>query len=422
MIHGSDPRLDSARAPGYCRARGPGARGPARRLAAIVGAAGWTGGAGVRGCRHRPCCARSTPRVGSTRQPCSTALRQSTVVSLAVRRFLLKIAIHTVVFAGKRLCRARIAAPLVRGVEAKLFEIRWRRSRAPGPDGGALAHLFQRYEPGTPPAAIYREIFSRARYRAGYYSQFGQDLFLDRWFFKSRRGGVFVDVGAYDGVTGSNTYYFERHLGWRGVAFEANPDVVADLIRNRSCEIIDGCAYEHDGTVEFVALTEAPPKAAQRPLLEPLNAASIVFDGRHAGTMLSGIESHLQERSRMSRSEREHRLQRSTKSVKCFRIDTVLRRLEIRVVDFLDIDVEGAEYEVLRGVDFEAVHVNVISVEWNPRFPEVHALLTDAGFEYQGLLMYDEIFVNTALRFSWEGDRKAARGPEDTRPMDQHRR
>lgn len=83
---------------------------------------------------------------------------------------------------------------------------------------------------------------------------------------------------------------------------------------------------------------------------------------------------------------------------------------------------EGAEYEVLRGVDFEAVHVNVISVEWNPRVPEVRALLTDAGFEYHGLLMYDEIFVNPVLRFSWEGDRKAARGPEDTRPLDQHRR
>jgi len=344
-------------------------------------------------------------------------VRQSTVVALAVRRFLLKLALRTLVIAGKALCRVRIAAPLVRGVEAKLFEIRWRHSPAPGPNGGALAHLFQRYQPDTSPAQIYHEIFSPERYRSGFYSQFGQDLFLDRWFFKSHRDGVFVDVGAYDGVMGSNTYYFERCLGWRGVAFEANSDVLADLTRNRSCEIIDGCAYAYDGTVDFVALTETPRMSTKPPLLAPLNAASIMFDGRHAGTMLSGIESHLQERSRISRGERELKVRRSTRSVRCFRIDTVLRRLEIRVVDFLDIDVEGAEYEVLQGLDFDAIHVNVISVEWNPRFPEVHALLTAAGFEYHGLLMYDEIFVNPVLRFSWEGERKVVTGPDPSRQL-----
>jgi FkbM family methyltransferase len=319
-----------------------------------------------------------------------------------MRRFLLKIAIRAFTGAGRLLCRVRIASPLVLAVEAKLFEIRWRYSRPPGPQGGALKHLFQKYEPGASPAKIYREIFSPARYKAGYYSQFGQDLFLNRWFFKNHRAGAFVDVGAYDGITGSNTYYFERQLGWRGVAIEANPEAVAKLVQNRTCEVFDGCAYDHDGTVEFVMLTEPAKLAAKRPLLEPRNTASIVFDGRHAGTMLSGIGKHLQEQGRMSRSEREHQLHRTEHKAKCCRVDTILRRLEMHVVDFLDIDVEGAECEVLKGVDFRKFHVNVISIEWNPRFSEVYALLTEAGFEYQGLLMYDEIFTNKTLQFSWE--------------------
>lgn len=319
-----------------------------------------------------------------------------------MRRFLLKMVIGTLVVLGKLLCRVKFAAPLVRGIEAKLFEIRWRHSRSPGPAGGALSHLFKTYEPQQTPKAIYCEIFSPERFKAGYFSQFGQDLFLNRWFFKDHRGGVFVDVGAFDGVTGSNTYFFEKQLGWRGVAFEANPEVVAELKRNRTCEIIDGCAYDRDGTVEFLTLTEAEQQAAKKPMQEPLNAASIVFDSRHAGTMLSGINSHLQEEKRVAHSEREHKLQRSTISVNCFRIDTVLQRAGIRVVDFLDIDVEGAEYEVLCGIDFHAVHYNVLSIEWNPRFPEVYALLQEAGFEYQGLLMYDEVFINRNLKYSWE--------------------
>jgi hypothetical protein len=336
------------------------------------------------------------------RRPSPPKTISVTLASGRVGRFLTKAAIRTFITAGRLLCRVRIAAPLVLAVEAKLFEIRCRYSRPPGPEGGALKHLFEKREPGVSPATIYREVFSPARYKAGYFSQFGQDLFLNRWFFKDHRGGVFVDVGAYDGITGSNTYYFERQLGWRGVAIEANPEAVAKLVRNRSCEIFDGCAYDHDGTVEFIMLTEPPRLEAKQPLLEPRNTASIVFDGRHAGTMLSGIGKHLQEQGRMSRAEREHQLQKSALSEKCCRIDTILRRLQMRVVDFLDIDVEGAECEVLRGIDFQTFHVNVISVEWNPRFSEVYALLTEAGFEYQGLLMYDEIFTNKSLRFSWE--------------------
>jgi hypothetical protein len=39
------------------------------------------------------------------------------------------------------------------------------------------------------------------------------------------RHGTFVDLGCYDGVTYSNTWYFERKLGWSGVCVEPNPTV-----------------------------------------------------------------------------------------------------------------------------------------------------------------------------------------------------
>lgn len=48
----------------------------------------------------------------------------------------------------------------------------------------------------------------------GYNSQFGQDKFINEIIFKSKTGGTFVDIGAYDGVTINNTYYFEKKLGW----------------------------------------------------------------------------------------------------------------------------------------------------------------------------------------------------------------
>src|SRR5258706_11369284 len=74
----------------------------------------------------------------------------------------------------------------------------------------------------------YRKIFqaivpdSTARHPP-YYSQHSQDRFVDNFLLHGKRGGVFVDVGAYDGVALSNTYYFEKELGWQGICIEPNP-------------------------------------------------------------------------------------------------------------------------------------------------------------------------------------------------------
>jgi hypothetical protein len=48
------------------------------------------------------------------------------------------------------------------------------------------------------------------------------------------------------------------------------------------------------------------------------------------------------------------------------------------------------------------VQVNVIGVEHSERFPEVFELLATAGFEYQGLLFFDEIVVHRHPRYSWQ--------------------
>src|SRR6476660_9524112 len=48
----------------------------------------------------------------------------------------------------------------------------------------------------------------------GYFSQYGQDKFIDQVLFEGERNGVFLDVGAYDGVTINNSYFLEQSRGW----------------------------------------------------------------------------------------------------------------------------------------------------------------------------------------------------------------
>lgn len=70
---------------------------------------------------------------------------------------------------------------------------------------------------------------------ASYFSQHGEDCWIDR-HLKLPATGVFVDVGAHDGIIDSNTLFFERK-GWTGLCVEAHPQVVSILTRNRTCRV-----------------------------------------------------------------------------------------------------------------------------------------------------------------------------------------
>jgi FkbM family methyltransferase len=275
------------------------------------------------------------------------------------------------------------------------------QTTTPGPTGGAVGYLFRNHDAGLSAKDIYRDIFSAARFRQGYQSQTGQDLFLNRWFFKNRSPGFFIDVGAFDGILGSNTFYFEERLQWRGIAFEPNPSAFDVLRATRSCCLIQGCAYHLDGQIPFLALSEREHRehTESRP---PRSLLQMMLDSSHGGAMLSGIPEHMGQDDRVKWAGRAMKLDQSLATVPCHRIDTVLDDYGVTTVDYLSIDVEGAELEVLRGIDFARVQVNVIGVEHSPRFSEVYDLLTTSGFEYQGLLFFDEIFVHERPRYSWD--------------------
>jgi len=84
-----------------------------------------------------------------------------------------------------------------------------------------------------------------------YYSQYRQDEFLNEYYFKGVKGGVFLDIGAHDGESLSNSKFFEEELGWSGICIEPNPDVFKLLKENRNCICINKAIYSKKGTVLF---------------------------------------------------------------------------------------------------------------------------------------------------------------------------
>lgn len=193
-----------------------------------------------------------------------------------------------------------------------------------------------------------------------YHSQEKQDELLDTHIFKGYRRGVFVDVGAWDGVVFSNSLFFERERKWTGIAIEPLPEHYASLVRNRpTCRTYPVAISDREGEGEFLAIT------GNTGMLSGLRET---YDPRHL--------------ARIERETAELQTTATPIQVSVRRLDSILRETNTRRVHYLSIDVEGAEMNVLRSIDFAYTFVDVIGIELN--YPEarqeISAFLASKGY------------------------------------------
>ena len=89
------------------------------------------------------------------------------------------------------------------------------------------------------------------------HAQLLQDLFV-RWWLREKREGYFVEFGATDGISLSNTKNLEQHFGWNGILAEPARRWHAALRENRSCAIEAACVRSNSGeTLLFNEVAEA---------------------------------------------------------------------------------------------------------------------------------------------------------------------
>ncbi len=173
-----------------------------------------------------------------------------------------------------------------------------------------------------------------------FYAQFGEDRLLSQ-LFKNNIKGSCVEVGANDGVTGSNTLYFER-LGWNCVLVEPNPDLAAQLRMTRAGQVFECAASRVEGRA-VLQLAEGDPLA-------------------HAVSTLGSDE-------RASASVRAHGFRSRPVEVHTRTLDGILDEAGFAPgFEFLTLDVEGHEFEALGGLTLGYWRPRVMIVEDNTRF------------------------------------------------------
>ena len=87
-------------------------------------------------------------------------------------------------------------------------------------------------------------------------SQAGQDKIIKKKFFDGKKNGFFIEIGAYDGIIGSNCYHFERFLNWEGIAIEPSKIQFEKLKKNRKCKVLNNAISDKVKDVEFIEVTE----------------------------------------------------------------------------------------------------------------------------------------------------------------------
>jgi FkbM family methyltransferase len=147
------------------------------------------------------------------------------------------------------------------------------------------------------------------------------------------------------------------------------PGNFAKLTTARKCRAVHACVAAVDGETEI-----------------------LVVEGY--ADVLSGMPDHFGRNHlrRIDREIAEHGGHKSLTRVACYRLSTLLARFDIREIDYLSIDCEGADFTVLRSIDFKKVRIRTLTVE-NPGF-KGFKLLRKNGFQLVAVAGGDDVYVH----------------------------
>lgn len=189
----------------------------------------------------------------------------------------------------------------------------------------------------------------------------GNEELVARHFFKDKRDGFYLDVGCWHPIQDSNTYYLEEHLGWKGIGVDALPEMERKWKRNRPRGMfVNYIVTDHAGTREpFYRVKYTDVSAVNKPEVGP------------GGDPVESEEIQ----------------------VPTITLTKLLEQHGVTKVDYLTIDIEGAEPQALAGFDIERFKPDLVCIEAKVKNREIILqYFADHGYErIEKYLEHDQV-------------------------------
>jgi FkbM family methyltransferase len=193
-------------------------------------------------------------------------------------------------------------------------------------------------------------------------SQNSEDITAFRNLFLNKRNGVFMELGALDGTKFSNTFFFQKELDWYGILIEPNTHSFVQLLQSR-------CVNSRNLCLNTAVCSQARPvhfahADAVGGIIEFMSPA---FMQRFHPDLVADPSSA-----------------NKLPVIPCVPVGTLFKLFGILHIDWLSLDVEGGELEVIKTIDFNSVNIQVLTIELDGTNPskdkEVKDILLANGY------------------------------------------
>jgi FkbM family methyltransferase len=213
-------------------------------------------------------------------------------------------------------------------------------------------------------------LITNGKYKKKYLSLSGQDRWVVEEIFNKKRGGFFLDIGAYDGFFINNTYVLEKNFDWEGICVEPSRKNF-ELMKNkynRKCICINELV---DGTTDEVNFIEADD-----------DSGIVDKDTAFNETVRS---------KEISKSKIINKIIK----LKPVTLDQLLQKYDApKIIDYFSLDVEGAEERILKNFPFEKYIFLSITIE-RPT-PELNKILFKNGYIFIKNSLFDSFYVHNS--------------------------
>jgi FkbM family methyltransferase len=200
-----------------------------------------------------------------------------------------------------------------------------------------------------------------------YYSQIGQDAYYIERIINGRTQGRFLDVGAHDGIQTSNTYALEKELQWTGICVEANPTLAKQCELNRpGSQVVEAAVWSDVRSVSF-ELPHSGNDFLSRIGGIDCNANYFADDFREVTT----LEMITRPLSQIIGEDPAY-------------------------FDYFSLDIEGAEIEALKGINWSTTGFGFIAIEFGHRqsfLSEIVTFMKSKGYELHRINDFDADFA-----------------------------